>query len=117
MKRDWELIRKLLLEIEERTPGQSLSTSDFQGDTNAISYHLTLLVESDLVVGHSIGTMDNQFDCKIQRLSWNGHDFLDAVSNDGIWAKITNSIKDVGGKVTIETIKGIAITYMNTLIS
>jgi hypothetical protein len=117
MKRDWDLIRNLLLKIEERTPEKSLSASDFQGDTNTISYHLTLLLESGLVVGHSVGTFANQFDCQIQRLSWNGHDFLDAISNDSSWNKIKDSVKKIGGKIAFETLKGIAIMHMNALIS
>lgn len=51
------------------------------------------------------------------RLSWAGHDFLDAISNETIWSKIKSSVQEVGGKVTIETIKIVAVKYMNTLIA
>lgn len=117
MKRDWDLIRYILLEIESKTPQNVLSASDFTGDITTISYHLTLLLESGLVIGHNIGTLQNSYDCKVDRLSWAGHDFLDAISNETIWSKVKNSVKEAGGKVTIETPKAIAIKYMSTLIT
>ena len=74
MKRDWDLIRNLLLEIEEKTPEKILSTSDFKGDTKTIGYHLTLLIEAGLVKSLDTGTLSSRFSCKIFRLSWSGHD-------------------------------------------
>ena len=117
MKRDWDLIRSLLLEIEEKTPEKILSTSDFKGDTKTIGYHLTLLIEAGLVKGLDTGILHSRFSCKIFRLSWSGHDFLDAISNDNVWTKTKESVKGIGGKITFETIKCIAVKYMSTLIT
>lgn len=39
MKRDWNLIRNLLLEIEQKAPEFTLSLTDFSGEQLKNSYH------------------------------------------------------------------------------
>jgi hypothetical protein len=84
MKRDMNLIRLLLLETEGEEPKPDLSPYN---DAQRI-YHSALLIEAGLVDGQIIQDSDGQPAATVTlRLTWAGHEFLDAARNDTIWHK------------------------------
>lgn len=102
MKRDMNLIRLLLLETEGEEPKPDLSNYS-EGQR---IYHSALLIEAKLIhgvirtdaTGHPNGTV------RI-RLTWAGHEFLDAARNDKIWHKAGEHIKKSGVDVTISLLE------------
>lgn len=102
MKRDMNLIRSLLLETEGATPKQDLSSYT----TEQLVYHSALLVEAGLVDGTIIENGSGYpAGTTIIRLTWAGHDFLDAARSDTIWKKAGEKIKAAGVEVTIDVLK------------
>jgi hypothetical protein len=104
MKRDMNLIRLLLLETEGEDPKPDLSAyTDAQ-----CNYHSVLLIEAGLVDGKIIpnGTSIPPT-TGILRLSWAGHEFLDAARNDTIWHKAGERIKKSGVDVTLSLLQEI----------
>ena len=93
-----DLIRLLLLNAEDEEPKPDLS-----GYTEAqIVYHSALLVEANLVHGNVVEGGDGQpAGVMIYRLTWTGHEFLDAARNDTIWKKALGQIKKAGIQVTL----------------
>ena len=96
MKRDMDLIRLLLLQIEgEEQP----ELQKYDQPTRV--EHATLLIEEGLAEGlvqrdHRnvpIGTV-------IQRLTWKGHDFLDAARDNTIWNKAKEKVFKPGASWT-----------------
>jgi Hypothetical protein (DUF2513) len=92
MKRDMDLVRDLLLHIEEdpRFDGARWARIDAPEDigitghsTEEVAYHLDMLVEAGLLRG-SIG-LDKM--PAISKLTWEGHEFLDNIRDHGIWSK------------------------------
>jgi len=104
MKRDMNLIRLLLLETEGEEPKPDLSA--FSEDRRL--YHSALLIEADLVHGQIIEDSNGQpAGTVILRLTWAGHEFLDAARNDNIWHKAGERVKKSGVDVTISLMKEI----------
>jgi hypothetical protein len=82
MKRDMELIRLLLLERElDKSPPELASYSE-----QDVLYNLTLMEDAELIVVSFIGGNGGiPTGADIVRLTWAGHDFLDATRDSKIW--------------------------------
>lgn len=104
MKRDMNLIRLLLLQTEGEEPKPDLSA--YTNDQRI--YHSALLIEAGLVDGEIIknGT-GYPATTIILRLSWAGHEFLDAARSDTIWHKAGERIKKSGVDVTLSLMQDI----------
>lgn len=110
MRRDMSLIRELLLKLEALPlrPGACMMFEPEDPDLiipgydfDQIYYHFELLREVDLITGSSSAT------CTFSRLTWAGHDYLDAVRDPEIWEKTKNGAYAVGG-LTFDLIKDLA---------
>jgi hypothetical protein len=98
MKRDFELVRIILRDMEGAEPMQTYQGFTYDGYEKFVVYeHIELLIEAGLLAGevhrHSSGGIP-----VVTRLTWAGHDFLDAMKDEGIWRKAKESIlKPIGG--------------------
>jgi Hypothetical protein (DUF2513) len=105
VKRDDDLIRKLLFEFEEsedwliEVPGITLDAAE---DDRKARYHMYLLADEGMLVAHGKYTM---------RMTSRGHDFLDAIRSDTIWNKTKAGAASLGG-VTLGMLKDIAFGYL-----
>jgi len=122
MTRDWDKIREILIKLEELPAGNgNLNLSDF--DTNKAyeySYNTELLIEAGLIHGSMSKTFGVQANGFIAiRLTWEGHEFLDAIRSDSVWEKTKASFKNGGLSMTLDLVKtvakNIAITYLETV--
>lgn len=102
MKRDMDLIRLLLLQTEGEEPKPDLS-----GYTQAQPvYHAALLIEAHLVHGSIIEDGEGEVASTVtMRLTWAGHEFLDAARNDTIWRKASEKLKQSGVQMTISLLE------------
>jgi DNA-binding transcriptional ArsR family regulator len=116
MKRNWDIIREILLKTEELLPEENLTLSNFDSDkSDEISYHVKLLEEAGLIkvsIAEFLGGNDIHFD--LERLTWTGHEFLDAIRSETIWSKTKKTISEKGGSMTYELIKSVAIGLAKT---
>lgn len=110
MKRDWELVREILLRTEALDPNESLTLKDFDEDLRyLISYHVKMLTNSGLlhsIISNNIGNNPTQF--HVQELTWEGHEFLDSIRVESTWQKVKAFVKDKGGVMTFDVIKAVA---------
>jgi hypothetical protein len=93
MKRDMDLIRRILLEAEaDDKPNQVLQYTDPHE-----AYNVALLEEAGLVVATiTRGYMNKPGTAFLTRLTWSGHDFLDATKDDTIWRKAKDKVLKPG---------------------
>ena len=108
MKRNWDTIRELLTTVEECTlPTDVVRLGSFPSDRKAeVSYHMTLLIEAGLVKGQVVQA--NGPDVKDffgQRLTWEGHEFLDAIRSDTVWQKTKKAFIDQGVSMTFDLVR------------
>ena len=103
MKRDLELIRKMVLTIEDSSSAWAPSRMSFAGySSSEVGYHAWLLIDAGLAKGNV--TTDQQSDgpeAMITSLTWAGHEFADAARDDTRWQKAMGLVKEKGGAVTI----------------
>lgn len=112
MKRDWDLIRYILLTCEEAPTSKKLNANDF-GDTNkaVLFEHVRLLTEAGYLDAKlmPLHTGEGGGAFVIMRLAWDGHDLLAKMRSDAWWAKIKNAAADKGLSLTFELIKSLAL--------
>jgi hypothetical protein len=110
MKRDWDIIRLILTKIESDSNGKVYQLSDFsENDPAIISYHMELLLQACLIEGSMNKHLGpGPYDFMARRLSWGGHDFIDAIRNDKVWKKTKDNFLSKGIDMTFELVKTVA---------
>jgi hypothetical protein len=104
MKRDMELIRKILLAVQDGKPYAHVE--DFSD--SELKYHQALAIEAGLVEGSILKddtTTDVPVAVMIKKLTWSGHDFIDAITSELNWQKVKDFLKEAGKQITLETVK------------
>lgn len=116
MKRDMDLIRDILLAVEAQPPGLfhqiGVQTAH---DQPTVLGHLRLVSEAGLLDGEMRFISDTVL-IAIHGLSNKGHDFLEAIRNETVWAQTKEKIRSVGGGMAIDSIKVVATFYLNKLL-
>lgn len=116
MKRDWDIIRDLLLKTENLNPNETLSLKDFETNTQfEISYHVQLLESAGLInasISNEISQSPTHF--FLRSLTWEGHEFLDSIRVKSTWQKVKSIIAEKGGVMTFDVIKTVATTLVKS---
>lgn len=120
MRRDMDLLRLLLLKLETISD-EAHSVFVFDDDELAIegytedqvAYHLELAVEAGLIDQGGNGVM-NGF--TFRRLTWDGHDFTDAIRDDDIWCKTRQGASAAGG-FSLELLRDLAKGFIRKKIA
>ena len=99
MKRDFDLIRKILQEIESATPSPENNTLTINKiidgyDLGDVNEHIGLLINEGFVKGKSVPGYQRE-DAAILGLTWSGHDLLNAL-NKKDWKKVESILKVAG---------------------
>lgn len=122
MKRNWDTIRKNLKTIESLTNHCSTITNSEVAEKNGVeigecTYHIKLLLDAGLIEGQC---SDYQGDvgsaCFIQRLTWEGHEFLDQIKSDTVWAKVKQTASQQGLELTLGLVGKLAVKIIDQLI-
>lgn len=115
MKRDLDLLRKILLAIENANEfyyynGIPLLASDIGcPNLNLVSFHVSLLVDNNYIEVLNVTCCGIAYDdYTIKRLTADGCDYLDNIRNDTIWNKTKEAISNVGGTCALDIVKSIA---------
>jgi hypothetical protein len=109
MKRDLDLIRRILFQVEEKGQVRGNVTLEIPGWTpEEISHHVWLLQDAGLLEATDLSNM-RTFDVRPRKLTWAGHEFLDAARNDTVWRKTKELVKEKGGSIPFEVLKGLLV--------
>lgn len=111
MKRDIDVIRKVLLALEklDHLPNgyhdlRGQKAIHIEGvDCNEVSAHVEILLDAGLFNS----TNSNPYWGKFRSLTWEGHDFLDSVQDEQIWAE-TKKGAAAAGSFTFDILKALA---------
>jgi hypothetical protein len=120
MVRNWDMIREILVRFEEKSSEEkALQLRDWPEDTQLeISYNVEQLIEAGLLHGRMVETLGpGPSDFIVFRLSWEGHDFLDAIKNDTVWNKTKETFVSKGISMTFDLVKSVAINFVRRMIS
>ena len=113
MKLDMDLGREILrkLEDDDKAIGHGwveLTFDDRSGDE--VSYHVRLLHEAGLIEARNLSVMGPTGFCwKAERLTWAGHQFLEASREEGLWQKAKQIAKEKAGGLSFDVLKTVLI--------
>ena len=113
MKRDMELVREVLLAVEQLPPNRGGNNVEIPGrDEEEVNYHIGLLEQAGLLEVYTVGIANRAQPYRWPtQLTWAGHDFLDAARNDSLWRKAVAKVKDEGGTWSIAILKSLLAKY------
>ena len=93
MKRDFDLIRMILLDIEALPPGATAGGFFYDDiDKETVAAHVLLLHDAGLIDANVLKLLNGPPKIKVSGLTWAGHDFLAAAKNETIWAKAKTTV-------------------------
>ena len=124
MKRDMDVVRQLLLEIEatgelDYSQADRKYLADLEPTPEEIheqqvtQYHYLLLVDAGF-----IRTLENKW--WIEGLTWEAHDFLDAVREESSWDGLKQHFKNQGKDVSsmpLQIVKNVAMRFLTDAVS
>lgn len=114
MQRDMELARGILLAVEAHgKPVGWVKLSVPDRSEEEVSYHVELLQEAGLIEAEEMSSLAS-YEWLPKRLTWDGHEFLDAIRNDTIWSQTKSVVAEKGGSIPFELLKELAITVART---
>ena|SRR6266487_2759968 len=112
MKRDMDLVRKILFKMEENEYEMGIHEGflpKIDGfSEEQITYHLEIMGQAGLlhVQRNELPQLKDEgmitqpkFYTSYYSLSWNGHEFLDAARDNTRWEKVKSAMARVGGFV------------------
>jgi hypothetical protein len=115
MKRDWDLIRQILLAVEAADANDRISDNDIDGCTPENFHHnAILLTEAGFVHAMILQNLETTL---IESLTWEGHEFLDAIRDDASWEHIKTIAAEKSLGLSFASIKAIERHFLNAIIA
>ena len=114
MKRELELIRKIILSIEDSESAWAPRIMPFDVYTAAqIGYHSWLVVDAGLARGGETTHMGSDGpEAVISSLTWTGHEFAEAARNETRWNTAIAVVREKTGTVTVAVLTQVLVNLM-----
>ncbi|HEX2836595.1 MAG TPA: DUF2513 domain-containing protein [Phycisphaerales bacterium] len=108
MKRDMDLVRRILLTVEATSerPTGVFSLPDVSDEV--VAYHIEIMHGRGLLDAEDWGSNDT-VGWYVSGMTWEGQEFLDAIRNDTVWNRVKERFKSEGVGFAIELIMAFAI--------
>lgn len=119
MKRDMDLVRKILMEIEEKHQGRQLQGLQIEGyDDEMVFYHCEMMADVGLLSDfEALNVVGSSSVFYVGGLTWQGQDYLEIIRNDEIWEKTIDEVEEKKIPKTLENIAKIAGIFVGNVIS
>jgi len=120
MKRDMDLIREILLKIESYNEDDPITDLNIQKyNKEEIGYNVYLIKNAGLIEGKIFFRSETiqPAGYAIFRMTWAGHDFLDACRDEDRWNQAKVIIKKLGEGVTFDVVKHILVRLLMDSVS
>jgi hypothetical protein len=118
MQRDWEVTRQILLKIEALSSDHnSLDTSCLTEEgvcSENVAHHVRILIDSGLIA-QICWEFNGQKSCHGHRLTWEGHEILDKIRREAMWARIKETAREKGLDLTTDVVKAAAKSLVSQL--
>lgn len=101
MKRDMDLIREILLDLEKQENRHTFRTIEAKGkfSKEEVFHHYCILKEAGFINGKPYAEIPFA-----ATLTWEGHNFLDDARNDTVWKKTKDFIKEKGDTASFQVV-------------
>ncbi|MGY2488218.1 DUF2513 domain-containing protein [Cupriavidus sp. CP313] len=120
MKRDWDTIRDVLLEVEELDAAKFADRQYgpvARCDDPVKAMHAVLLWKAGYIEGADASSMDGGDSVVAFGLTWDGHDLLDTIRSKAVWERIKDVAKNKGIELTFEAVKTIGKSALDWVLN
>ena len=121
MKRNMDLVREILLQVEATGAGKTIKLNIADYGEEEIGLHVELMIGHGLIEGTTIpagnGPAHRILNYRIEKMTWEGHDFLDAARNDTIWEKAKKKCLAATGGLAFDALKACLVEFGKEAIS
>ena len=115
MKRDLDLVRQILLQIEALPAGPPAQYRMSEIEDPVLLAHFELVLASGLVNGKISRSQSSRGDViSISGLTWQGHEWIETVRQDSVWNETTSTLLESGGALTYELTRAVAERILRT---
>jgi hypothetical protein len=109
MKRDMDLVREIMLKVEALPPGPPVLYRMGEVEDLVLLNHLEMLIDAGLVRGKISRSQGSRGDViGISTLTWQGHEWIDAVRDPRVWDEAKRTLLESGGSLSFELIGAVA---------
>jgi len=109
MKRDLDLVRQLMLQIEALPAAPPVQYRMSEIEDPVLLAHLEMLIEAGLVNGRISRSQGARGDViSVSGLSWQGHEWIDMVRSQSLWNEVKSAVLDAGGVLTFDLTRAMA---------
>jgi hypothetical protein len=120
MKRNWDLIREVLIEVEAldthtRDKKQYEVRYRQPKDTDAKAEQAFLLFKAGLIHAIDAGSMDGP-SLMSPELTWEGHELLETMRSKPVWERIKKTATEKGIELSFDSIKALAVKALAAII-
>ncbi len=109
MKRDMDLIRLILLEIEKAEENEVENMNIDGYSKEDIVFNAKLLKQNNMIENFEEDVLGNYY---IGSLTWGGSDYLDSIRDNSKWKRIKSVIKEKALPFTFDIVKSVATTII-----
>jgi hypothetical protein len=119
MERDLDLVRLILLKLEEHDDGLSYDDEVFSDyEKSVVVAHFKLMKEAGLIeAGFFSADGDPYWIGEAVRITWDGYDYLNSIRDDSVWRKVRDVVKSEVGSASFDTIKNVASSLTTALLA
>lgn len=109
MKRDWDLVRKILIATEQLPDFNStLRPEDLDGyQKDDVSYHIRIMQQAGFLEAVCVDYMSEGTYCIAQQLTLEGHELLSQIRDQGAWSKVKGAVKTKGFELSYKALKAV----------
>ena len=109
MKRDLDLVRQLMLQIEALPAAPPVQYRMSEIEDPVLLAHLEMLIEAELVNGRISRSQGARGDViSVSGLTWQGHEWVEMVRSQSLWNEVKSAVLDGGGVLTFELTRAMA---------
>lgn len=121
MKRDWEIIRAILLKLEDAPTANTNLTPEKVSEFPAqeVAYNMRLLDQAGYVKGKFLESKsgDGAIAAAIVLHMTNaGHELLDTIRSDTVWEKTKDTFKSKGLEMTFDLVLAVGKRIMEAML-
>jgi hypothetical protein len=109
MQRDMDLVRAILLKLEECPHAFAPNPFEIKGFTKEqVGYHAVLMQQAGLIEAFKATAISDPSPSAIPlSLTWEGYEFLATAKNESTWRKGTSAVFAKAGAVGFELLKAV----------
>lgn len=115
MKRDWDLIREVLLAVEANS-SRELHFDVGEDDERKTAEHAFLLWKSGFLDGVNASSMDGDY-VIVTGLTWAGHDLLQTIQSKPVWERIKSTAQEKSIDLTFDAVKKLGAMALDAILA